>query len=393
MFMIGTLIIAIAASAILIKTLVGYSAFSLGFKLIVSLLTVIAWFAPMFVWGVRHFRLTDNALVYGIISNVSYYLFGTAFILLILVLCRDLLWFIVYDILKWSKSASAAAFNPSLVPVLNKANLMTVILALLVSFYALWSALKEPALKEIRISTPKIESEFRALQLSDLHISRTTPVSRVEKLVARVNALKPDVILLTGDIIDDRVDAVTQQMEALRKLEAPYGVQMVYGNHEFYSGLLPWQRKFSKMGFNLLFNFGLRLGESGIYVAGIPDAGTIKRSRFFSLNIRRALENRSVNDYVILLSHTPDLDPKEIDDGRIDLQLSGHTHGGQIFPFHLLAKKANKYLAGMYDVNGTTLYVSRGAGYWGPPMRLFAPSEITLFRLFPERRPLSDLPE
>lgn len=390
MFMIGALIIAIAASAILIKTLVGYSAFSLGTKLTISLVIVVAWFAPVFIWGIRHFHLAGNSSVYTFVSNIGYYLFGTAFILLILVVLRDFVWFVVYDVLKWSKSASAAAFNPSLVPILNKANLITVIIALLLSFYGLWGALKEPALNEVRIATPKIEREFRALQLSDLHINRTTPVSKVKALVERVNALKPDVILLTGDIIDDRVGAVIPQMEALRQLDAPYGVQMVYGNHEFYSGLLPWQRKFSKMGFNLLFNNGLRLGETGIYVGGIPDAGTIKQNRFFKLNVRRALENRSVNDYVIFLSHTPNLDEKEIDDGRIDLLLSGHTHGGQIFPFHLLVQKANKYLAGMYDINGTSLYVSRGAGYWGPPMRLFAPSEITLFRLFPERLPLSD---
>ena len=115
-------------------------------------------------------------------------------------------------------------------------------------------------------------------------------------------------------------------------------------------------------------------------------ASSIARgSPFFKIDVDRTLENSSDGQYKILLSHTPRFQKEMITKAQYDLQLSGHTHGGQIFPFHLLVKQANKYLAGLYDVNDTKLYLSRGTGYWGPPMRLFAPSEITVIRLKPEK--------
>ena len=200
-----------------------------------------------------------------------------------------------------------------------------------------------------------------------------------------LNALEPDVILLTGDIGDDKVEAVGPQMAALEELQSKYGIFAVFGNHEFYNGLMPWQFKFGKMGWSALFNYGLPVKDTELYVGGVPDVSIARGSPFFKIDVDRTLENSSDGQYKILLSHTPRFQKEMITKAQYDLQLSGHTHGGQIFPFHLLVKQANKYLAGLYDVNDTKLYLSRGAGYWGPPMRLFAPSEITVIRLKPEK--------
>ena len=172
---------------------------------------------------------------------------------------------------------------------------------------------------------------------------------------------------------------------ALEELQSKYGIFAVFGNHEFYNGLMPWQFKFGKMGWSALFNYGLPVKDTELYVGGVPDVSIARGSPFFKIDVDRTLENSSDGQYKILLSHTPRFQKEMITKAQYDLQLSGHTHGGQIFPFHLLVKQANKYLAGLYDVNDTKLYLSRGAGYWGPPMRLFAPSEITVIRLKPEK--------
>ena len=138
------------------------------------------------------------------------------------------------------------------------------------------------------------------------------------------------------------------------------------------------------MGFTFLNNYGVRLKDKGVFIGGIPDINSVKGTRM-KVNINNALYQAQKSDYVILLSHTPKLVPEATQE-RVDLQLSGHTHGGQIFPFHYVAKQANdEHLAGFYEVNGIKLYVSRGAGYWGPPLRILAPSEIVVFNLLPEK--------
>lgn len=384
MFIIGALIIAIAASAISIKTLVGYTEMPLWVKILISLVIVLAWFAPVIISTLRHYELVSPGL-FNYISGIGYFLFGTAFILLILLVFRDFIWFAFYETARLLKSPHASSFNPSTVKSLNYANLYTVILTFMLAFYALYEGVKTPAVKEITLTSPKLSQEYTLVQLSDLHINRTIPLSRIEKLVEKVNRLNPDVILLTGDIGDDKVEAVTAQMAALKKLHSKYGIYAVYGNHEFYNGLMPWQFKFGEMGWSALFNYGRPVGNTELYIGGIPDVSIAAGSPFFKIDLDRTLDNSSQEEYKILLSHTPNFQKAMINEKQFDLQLSGHTHGGQIFPFHFLVKKANNYLAGLYKVNDSQLYVSRGTGYWGPPMRLLAPSEITVIKLKPQK--------
>ena len=384
MFMIGALIIAIAASAISVKTLVGYTEMRSVYKILISLLIVSAWFAPVIVSVIRA-TAWGNTRFFAYVSDVGYFLFGIVFLLLILLLLRDFLWFFAYETAKLIKSPYAAALNPSDVRMLNLANLYTVALTFLLGFYALYEGIKLPAVKEVTLASPALKREYTLVQLSDLHINRTIPPERIEKLVEKVNALEPDVILLTGDIGDDKVEAVGPQMAALEELQSKYGIFAVFGNHEFYNGLMPWQFKFGKMGWSALFNYGLPVKDTELYVGGVPDVSIARGSPFFKIDVDRTLENSSDGQYKILLSHTPRFQKEMITKAQYDLKFSGEPLGGQIFPFHLLVKQANKYLAGLYDVNDTKLYLSRGAGYWGPPMRLFAPSEITVIRLKPEK--------
>ena len=148
------------------------------------------------------------------------------------------------------------------------------------------------------------------------------------------------------------------------------------GNHEFYNDVYAAKRILDKSKLQFLFNGGVHIKNSNVFLAGIPDMGTMAER----INFWRTLNRSKQSDYKVLLSHSPSI-VNSLSKGLVDLVLSGHTHGGQIFPLHWFAKKANNYLAGLYNKNGTDLYVSRGTGTWGPSMRFFAPSEITIINL------------
>ena len=235
MFMIGALIIAIAASAISVKTLVGYTEMRSVYKILISLLIVSAWFAPVIVSVIRA-AAWGNTRFFAYVSDVGYFLFGIVFLLLILLLLRDFLWFFAYETAKLIKSPYAAALNPSDVRMLNLANLYTVALTFLLGFYALYEGIKLPAVKEVTLASPALKREYTLVQLSDLHINRTIPPERIEKLVEKVNALEPDVILLTGDIGDDKVEAVGPQMAALEELQTLVVVHIAAGQDIFQPG-------------------------------------------------------------------------------------------------------------------------------------------------------------
>ncbi len=373
-FFVASIIIAVACSVITIRTLVGYTSMKFKYKLACSLLILAGWFAPALVGILRRSGL--NGWLYSFLADTGYFLFGAVFLLFCLLLLRDILWFLLYALYKRYRGENWA-IHPKNINILDKANFFTVVLAAFLSFYALLEGTKLPEIKYLNLSSAKISKDLTIAHVSDLHINRATSVGKVRKIVDMINGLNPDVIALTGDVIDDRVEAVLPQMEELKNLKARYAVFVSFGNHEFYNGLLPWQFKFKQMGFYIMFNRGIKFPDSNVFIAGIPDSHTARLSDVWVVDFVKALKGSRQEDYRILLSHTPDFVDYLTSDA-IDLQLSGHTHGGQIFPFHLPVKYANRYLAGLYDVNGIQLYVSRGAGFWGPPMRLFAPSDITL---------------
>ena len=209
-----------------------------------------------------------------------------------------------------------------------------------------------------------------------MHITSATRDIQVRKLVHQVDGLNPDVVVLTGDTIDDTPSKIEDKLFSLRELSAPYGVYVIMGNHEFYNDIYASKKLFDKLGLKFLFNGGFHINKSNVFIAGIPDMGTMVER----INFWRALNKSTKEDYKILLSHTPTI-VDGLSRDLVDLVLSGHTHGGQIFPFHILVKQANKYLAGQYKVNDIDLYVSRGVGTWGPTMRLFAPSDIVMINL------------
>lgn len=245
---------------------------------------------------------------------------------------------------------------------------------------ALWGGLRAPPVREVRLPTeglPPALAGLTVVQLSDVHIGPTLGADFLAEVVNRVNALNPDLVAITGDLVDGSLEETAPLTLPLRGLKARLGVVYVPGNHEYYHGGPAWFTHLSALGLKVLRNQGLTLGEAekAFYVAGVDDP-TSRRVGGGGLDLKAALSQRPAGQATILLSHQP-LGFEEAAADGVHLQLSGHTHGGQIFPFSLLVGLRYRFVAGLYKRGLSFLYVSRGTGYWGPPMRLGASSEIT----------------
>ncbi len=298
-----------------------------------------------------------------------YFLFIGCVILAILTMFVDISWLI-------ANKTGLIGIAPMAKEYLPKVNLFLIASALILTVYALYEGTKVPDIKEINITSDKVAENKKIVLLTDIHIHRVINPEKVKKTIEKVNSLDPDIILLAGDIVDDSKDKISDITNLLKKLKAKQGIYFVSGNHEFYAGYRDSLVTLQRLGFKSLENSGIALKD--IYIAGIPDWRTAQRIGLI-ISLDAALKNSTPQQFKILLSHTPVNFGKE---NNVDLIVSGHTHGGQIFPFHVLSWLQNQYLSGMYNLeNDTKLYVSRGAGQWGPQMRLFAPSEITLINL------------
>jgi hypothetical protein len=235
---------------------------------------------------------------------------------------------------------------------------------------------------------PRALDGFTIVQLSDLHTGMTIGRDFVERVVARANALDPDLIALTGDLVDGPVADLADDVAPLADLRARHGVYAVTGNHEYYAGVDAWIAAISKLGVRYLRNERVAIVASGagrgtndrdgaaFDLAGVDDYGADGYPGHGE-DLPRALGGRDASRALVLLAHQPRQVRRAARHG-VDLQLSGHTHGGQIWPWHYMVRlQQGGLLAGRYEVDGTQLYVTRGCGYWGPPVRLGAPLEIT----------------
>ncbi len=223
---------------------------------------------------------------------------------------------------------------------------------------------------------------FTIVQLTDIHVGPTIGKSFIEELVRRTNALEPDVVAITGDLVDGSVAELGPLVAPLAELNARHGVFFVTGNHEYYSGVDEWVAYLGELGVRVLRNERVTIEHEGaeLDIAGVDDWEAAAFGNGHGRDLPKALAGRPEGRKVVLLAHQP----KQIDEASqhgVDLQLSGHTHGGQIVPFNFLVKLQQPYVAGLHQHGETTLYVSKGTGYWGPPMRLGVPAEITRVEL------------
>lgn len=246
------------------------------------------------------------------------------------------------------------------------------------------SALVPVEVKRVRVTLDRLSkalSGTRIVQLTDVHVGPTIGKSFVEDVVVRVNGLSPDVVVITGDLVDGSVEELAEHVEPLGKLKARYGVYFVTGNHEYYSGVDAWIAHLEKLGVRVLRNERVRIGGAdGFDLAGVDDYSSRGHAHGHGFDLEKALAGRQKDCACVLLAHQPR--GIELADALgVDLQLSGHTHGGQIFPWNLAVRLQQPFVSGLHKLAHAQIYVSRGTGYWGPPMRLGAPAEITEIEL------------
>jgi predicted MPP superfamily phosphohydrolase len=226
---------------------------------------------------------------------------------------------------------------------------------------------------------------YSIAQISDIHVGPTIKRPYLNAIVNRVNGLKADAIAITGDLVDGSVQRLASHTEPLRRLAAPDGTFFVTGNHEYYSGAEQWVAELRRLGLRVLLNeHVIRTREdAAIMIAGVTDYSAQHFNPLHKSDPQQAAAGAPAGVAVrVLLAHQPRSAPAALAAG-FDLQLSGHTHGGQFFPWNLFVPLQQPFVAGLNRVKSLWVYTSRGTGYWGPPKRFGAPSEITLVRLVP----------
>jgi predicted MPP superfamily phosphohydrolase len=203
-------------------------------------------------------------------------------------------------------------------------------------------------------------------------------------MVLEVNLLKADLVVITGDLVDIKLDKANKCLELLKNLESKYGTYFVVGNHEYFHNIEAIIKKVKSLGIRVLENENVYIGEKakGFNLAGVYDIFGYRTNTYVP-DLQKALLGKA-DAPTVLLAHQP----RYIEEvkGEVDLMISGHTHGGQIYPFRFLVKLVQPYIAGLYRHNEQLqIYVNRGTGFWGPPMRLGASSEITKIILVPNK--------
>lgn len=229
----------------------------------------------------------------------------------------------------------------------------------------------------VHIATPKLpRGRVTFAQISDVHLGAMLGRRFTDRVTAKLREIDADAILATGDIVDGKGEALHALAEHFRELKPRLGAFAILGNHEYFVGLDNSLRFFENAHFTMLRGETADVG--GVIVAGVDDRTLGAQAKVMAEESRTALRKAQAERYIILLKHQPLLD----DDIPFDLQLSGHLHGGQIFPFGFFSKIFYGVRAGKVEVeDGRLLYINRGTGTWGPPMRLFAPPEITLITI------------
>jgi uncharacterized protein len=256
--------------------------------------------------------------------------------------------------------------------------------------YSVFQGLRDPVVKNLRIAIPGLAPALAGttiVQLTDLHIGATKSRSFAKEVVRRTNALAPDLIVITGDLVEGRFGSGREDTLPLADLRARLGVFMVTGNHEYYSGLHEWLPELRRLGIRVLRNEHVVIDaekSGGWELAGIEDWNGRSIEPDGGPDLARALAGHDPARPVVLLSHQPRAIFQAARAG-VGLMLSGHNHGGQIWPFTYLVRLQQPFLEGLHRVGGTQIYVSPGTGYWGPPMRLGTRAEITKITLVPGR--------
>lgn len=308
------------------------------------------------------------------------WLFSVLFLFFFLLLAADVIRLLYLLVLFCMRKKRTERFRV----IGNRVNLALLAFAAVLATVGMAGGTGVPRVKEETISVNHLPDGADGLTvavLADLHVDGITRADRIRKIVERTNALNPDIVIIAGDFVDGTVPVHGDDLRPLADLKTRYGVFGVPGNHEYYSGYEEWMEFLPTLGIRMLHNEHVLTGGDAVVLAGVTDpvAGIMGKE---VPDIRKALAGAPEKEVRILASHQPRLAPEAAAHG-VDLQVSGHTHGGMIAGIDRLVARFNEgFVSGLYTVGGMKLYVSNGAGIWnGFPIRIGVPSEIVLIRL------------
>lgn len=333
--------------------------FLLNIFLLINFLGIIAYMASRYLISV---------------PNDIYFFLSLPIGVIFLLFCTTLMYEILSHLPKVRKDEKRRAFMKKSI------DLGSLAFATSITAKAIYNA-KQSYVENVSVKIPNLKKPYNIVQISDVHIGGLIDQDFIKNIVYKVNKLHPDAVFITGDLVDTKITFAKDAVDELKNLKSKYGTYYIVGNHEYFHGVQEIMTYLKSIGIRVLENENVYIGErnSGFNLAGVYDVFGY-RAKKFEPNIKKALKN--IEDApTILLAHQPKY-IQELDNQNIDLVLSGHTHGGQIVPFNLLVRLAQPYIKGLHQHNDKTqIYVSKGTGFWGPPMRLGASSEITYLKL------------
>jgi hypothetical protein len=302
---------------------------------------------------------------------------------------RDILWLLVLGYQKLAHLFGSSGAADTLADperrrlLINTTNLGLLGVTGTLAGYGLYEAMRTPRIVRVDLPVANLPAGldgYTIAQITDLHVSHVIKRSFVQGVVDEVNKLKPDMIALTGDLVDGSVEQLRDDVAPIAELLAPDGKFFITGNHEYYSGVQQWIDETRRLGFDVLLNEHRLIEKNGamLLLGGVTDYS--HRHDEHKSDPHKAINGAPESDLKILLAHQP-LSIYEAEKAGFDYVMSGHTHGGQYFPYHFLVGLFQPYVAGLHQHGRARIYVSRGTGFWGPQIRIDAPSEITLHRL------------
>ena len=311
-----------------------------------------------------------------LISHIGYTWMGILFLFFSSSIVIDLYRFFVY-----ASSLILQTNLSSLTPSPRFAFFIPLLVAAVIASYGYFEALSIRN-ETVIIKSPKIPKEVGTLsiaQISDVHLGLIVREERLKRILKEVKRAEPDILVSTGDLVDGHIDNLMGLAELFQAINPKYGKFAVTGNHEFYAGLDKAMHFTEKAGFRVLRGEALNIAGI-ITIAGIDDPTAKRFGLFRGVSERALLSGLPREKFTLLLKHMPVVD--ENAPGLFDLQLSGHTHKGQIFPFSLITRLFFQTYAGLVQLpNNSRLYVNRGSGTWGPPIRFLSPPEVTVIEL------------
>jgi predicted MPP superfamily phosphohydrolase len=344
----------------------GYAALAIPFVLI--------WIVPVVYWARDRDR--EESWLDQVMHQASYLSMAWVSFALVLTVVRDLV-LLVTAVPQLGPVHAVVAHAG--IPVVLAGSILAMVVGAL-------TALRGPRVEEVEVQVPDLHPDLdglRIVQLSDLHVGRSIRRAYVERAVERARRLAPDLVALTGDMVDGPVERLAPHVAPLAALAEDRRAFFVLGNHDCYSGAAPWIAHFRAMGMRVLLNEHavIRKGAATLVVGGVVDPAYRVRPPEITL------EDAPGADFRLLLAHNPKLAPLGARAG-FDLQLSGHTHAGQFFPWTLAVRLVHApHVAGLSREGRMWVYVSAGTGTWGPPVRFGTSPEITLVRLVASREP------